>query len=111
MIELEPGDVALLDAQRTERLEAIRLKAERRARCKDLLPKRERIVASDIYLIRKLARETQSDHAQLNAFGAGLQTAHVRQSRIRQIDLGQRELKYRTRLWACDRHARPFIGD
>ena len=67
MIELEAGDVPLLDAQRCERFETVGLQAERPCPIEHAFPERDAAVGRDIQLIREFAREAQPQEPQRHA--------------------------------------------
>ena len=80
--------MTFFDAQRGQRLEAVRLDAERRRMLDEPLPQGHTAIGRHIQLVRQLAGETQAQHPQRRTVHQQLAAAHVRQGRIREILAG-----------------------
>ena len=111
MIELEARNVALLDAEAGQRLEAIGLDAGRGRGLQDVLPQADGIVGRDMDLIGKLARERHAQQAHRDAREHEVLAAHVGEAFVGNVHIGERQLQRLARLGARDRHAGPFVGE
>ena len=103
--------MALLDAQRGQRLETVGADTQRCRRTQDVLPHRDAMVGRRVDLVGEFARETEPHHLERYAVVFDLEASHVRQGRRRDIVSGQCEFQRLARMRTSDRHARVLVGD
>src|SRR5262249_38984262 len=82
-------DMALLDAQRGQRLEPVGLDVERRAGCEDVLPQRDAVVGRRVDLVGELAREAEANEPHRHAVLLEFEAAHMRQGPIAEVGAGE----------------------
>ena len=110
-VDFRAGDVALLDAKRSERFETVGHHIEGLARLQAAAPTCDRVIRSAIDLVRALTGEREPRDEHLEARQLARLDAHERQGAFAQVDIFKRLLKQRAAVRSADSHARPMVGE